>query len=199
MHLGGEPGEIAAGDVGGRAVFVGVAGELQHRLEKDLRVLADGLEAPQVPAPFVVGKVLLGDRNVFAGRGGAAGQREHQDLGIRQERLGVAGHHPANVRFQILVTPHRHASAVIGDIANACKAVIPAKRGVAVIIERAEQQFPLDHLGSGTRLFKPRKLAVERLGEGFAKQINEGAAEFHGVSAGESRRPRPAGSRYRKY
>ena len=53
-----QAGDGAAGDAGLGAELVPVAGHLHDRPQRDLGVVAEDLQAPDVPAAAVVGEVL---------------------------------------------------------------------------------------------------------------------------------------------
>ena len=97
LHGGGQAGDGAAGDAGLGAELLPVAGHLHDGPQLDLGVIAEALQAPDVPAAAVVGQVLRRDGDELARGRGAAGQGEHVDAAVAQQRAGLAPADPGEV------------------------------------------------------------------------------------------------------
>ena len=102
-------------------------------------MVAEDLQAPEVPATAVVGQVLIGNRDVFAGGGRAAGQGEHMDLVVAQESPQVALADSGDVGLVVFVAGDGQASAKVGDGADLVEMVIAREGGVGVTGEDAAQ------------------------------------------------------------
>ena len=118
LHGRRQAGDGAAGDAGLGAELVPVAGQLHDRPQLHVGMVAERLQAPDVPAAAVVGQILVGHRDVLACRRGAAGQGEHVDARIGQQRVEVAAANAVDVRLEVLVAGDGELAAEVGDGAD---------------------------------------------------------------------------------
>ena len=113
LHLGRQAGHGAARHARFGARLVPVAGHLHDRPQRHRLMVAEGGQAPEVPAALVVGEVLVGDGDGLAGGRGAAGQREHVDAAVGQQGVQFAAADAGHVRFDIFIAGDGHLTAVV--------------------------------------------------------------------------------------
>ncbi len=139
-------------------------------------MVAKYLQAPNVPASFIVGQILIGDRDKLARGGGATGQGEHVDFRVGEKGRGFPFEDALHVGFDVFVATNGDDLAEVGERLHVGEAMVFAEGGAGLMREDTAEKVLLDFLWILGGFFKGGETPSYDDRDDFAKTRCEGAS-----------------------